>query len=589
MSGIKKVFVVIFAVMAIMLMSRLAFAYTGSGSENDPYIITDYKEFADLSEANISTGATPKEKWYKLGCDIYSNDDSNKGYAIMIGNETDFASYMHLDLAGYKMSRDALTTNPGMFRLNAGKLYIDDSVGTGCIEGDLRIAENPSSLDTGALFSFMSNHSFYAKTELIINGGTFITPNDKYPCVRAYSANGTIRINEGTFVNGAVETGINAKYDGETKTYIKGGTFSSLVLSDLGETIIYDCVTEKIWTSNSKLKYMIASNSTVTCDGVTVTDLDIQGKTGHIVISSPDKHTVTYVGNNAAGGEMTNEKVYAGDTYTFPECRFTAPEGHYFNNWLWDGVYYSVGDSVTVTANMTVVAQWEPRKYIVSFNTGGYYTESDQLVKYGENAVEPAVPYCYNGKYVKYWETSLGEEFDFSTKITQNTILFAHWVDISNNITELTNGDTYTVYYGNDVKLLKTISRNDTVAWSVTVNGKGISVKVITEAPGSLCTIPAKATAFVGNDVTVVFTKNTPAASGRDTITTTQIYLNYVYKQGDSDGDGDIDNTDAALYLKHLSGNITYLFNDEQIKRADVNYDGQCDMLDVIAIKKTAA
>ena len=178
MSGIKKVFVVIFAVMAIMLMSRLAFAYTGSGSENDPYIITDYKEFADLSEANISTGATPKEKWYKLGCDIYSNDDSNKGYAIMIGNETDFASYMHLDLAGYKMSRDALTTNPGMFRLNAGKLYIDDSVGTGCIEGDLRIAENPSSLDTGALFSFMSNHSFYAKTELIINGGTFITPND---------------------------------------------------------------------------------------------------------------------------------------------------------------------------------------------------------------------------------------------------------------------------------------------------------------------------------------------------------------------------------------------------------------------------
>ena len=60
--------------------------------------------------------------------------------------------------------------------------------------------------------------------------------------------------------------------------------------------------------------------------------------------------------------------------------------------------------------------------------------------------------------------------------------------------------------------------------------------------------------------------------------------MRYVYKQGDIDGNGDIDSTDAALYLKHLSGNTEYWFNDEQIKRADVNYDGNYDMLDVIAI-----
>ena len=583
MNRIKTVIAMFVSAMAVMLMSTMVFAYTGSGSENDPYIITDYKEFADLSEANISTSTIPKEKWYKLGSDIYANDDSNKGYVIMIGNETDFESYIHLDLAGYKMSRNALTTNPGMFRLNAGKLYIDDSVGTGCIEGNLRLTENPSSLDTGAIFSFMSNSYFYAKTELIINGGTFITPNDKYPCVRAYSSNGTIRINEGTFVNGAVETGVNAKYNGTTKTYIKGGTFSSLVLSDLGETIIYDCVTEKIWTSNSKLKNLIASNSTVTCDGTVVTNLDIQGKEGNIVITSPDKHYITYVGNGASG-EMANERAYTGDTYTFPECGFTAPEGHYFTKWMCDGNYYSVGDSLTVSDNIIVIAQWEPRKYIVSFNTGGYYTESDQLVKYGENAAKPTVTCGYNGKYVKYWETSLGEKFDFGTKITQNTILYAYWTDINNKITNLTNGDTYTVYYGDDVKLLETISRGDTAVWSVTVNGKTILPETITSTTNSLCTIPAKAAAFVGKDVTVVFTITRTTTGGREFTTTTRIYLNYVFKQGDINGNGDIDSTDATLYLKHLSGNTAYQFDDEQFKRADVNYDGKYNMLDVIEI-----
>lgn len=64
MSIKKKIFAVFFAVTAVMLMQSAAFAYTGSGTESDPYIITDYKEFADLSKANISTTATPKEKWY---------------------------------------------------------------------------------------------------------------------------------------------------------------------------------------------------------------------------------------------------------------------------------------------------------------------------------------------------------------------------------------------------------------------------------------------------------------------------------------------------------------------------------------------
>ena len=65
---------------------------------------------------------------------------------------------------------------------------------------------------------------------------------------------------------------------------------------------------------------------------------------------------------------------------------------------------------------------------------------------------------------------------------------------------------------------------------------------------------------------------------------TAYINLSLIYKQGDIDGNGKIDNADAALYLKHLSGIEEYQFTTEQFKRADVNYDGKYDMLDVIAI-----
>ena len=583
MNGVKRIFTLIFAMLAATLTGTAVFAYTGSGSENDPYIITDYKDFADLSEANISTSTIPKEKWYRLGSDIYSNDDANRGYAILIGNETDFESYMHLDLAGYKMSRNALTTNPGMFRLNAGKLYIDDSVGTGCIEGDLRIVDNPSSLDTGAIFSFMSNSSFYATTELIINGGTFITPNEKYPCIRAYSANGTIRINEGTFVNGAVETGVNAKYNGQTKTYIKGGTFASLVLSDLGETKIYDCVTKKIWTSNSKLKYIIDTESTVKCDGSTVTDLNIQGieaKEGDIVITSPNKHFITYVGNNGSG-EMANERAYTGDTYTFPECGFTAPEGHYFSKWMYDGNYYSAGDTLTVSDNMTVIAQWEPKEYIVSFVTGGDCIVPDQLVKYGEKATKPNVPYSYNGKYIKYWENSSKEKFDFDTQITQNTILHAHWEDVSNSIgTGLIFEDTYTAYYGDNVIIRENISRTDTTLWSATVNGLTIPVETNSTTSISACLISAKKIP-AGKTATVIFTR-TVKNGLREFTTNTRIYINYVYKTGDIDGDGDVDKADAALLLKHISG--ARVLDENTLKRADMDKNDEIDLIDVMLI-----
>ena len=587
MNNVKKIFAVIFAAMAVMLMNTAVFAYSGSGTEDDPCIIMDYKEFADLSRENISTSPTPKEKWYKLGCDISAEDNSNSTYAILIGNHIDYESYMHLDLAGYTMSRKALTTDPGMFWLQAGKLFIEDSEGTGKIECQIGITNTPKiTADTGAIFYLKSNHEFYSRTELIINGGTFSTPDSKYSCIKAYSANGTIRINDGTFVNGAVETAVDANYNGKTKTYIKGGTFSKLTLSDLGETRIYDCIVNgKIFSSNSKLNYMIPSNSTITCNGSVVTDRDVQGIEGYIVITSPDRHTITYQANGA-DGEMTAVRAYTGDTFTFPECKFTAPTGHYFNKWLYNGNYYSVGDTLTVSGDMTVIAQWEPRQYIVSFNTGGVYTEHDQIVKYGEKASKPAAPYCYNEMYINNWYTDreYTTRFNFNTAITQNTILYAKWEPLTDLIGRplINEGEVQYVYYGNEITLQTSSAASVTsTEWKVSLDGANIASSTTTK-----CVIPEKAVP-AGQTATVVLAKTTKSGV-RPVTTYTTMYLTYVYKQGDIDGDGGVNSVDAAKLLKHISG--TENLSADILKRAEMDYNSEIDMRDVILIlQKTEA
>ena len=103
MGNIKKIFAVLFGTIAVMLMSITAFAYTGSGTEDDPYIMTDYKEFADLARDNIASAynTTPREKWYKLGSDISTTANSIDDHAIFIGSERGYESIMHLDLAGH--------------------------------------------------------------------------------------------------------------------------------------------------------------------------------------------------------------------------------------------------------------------------------------------------------------------------------------------------------------------------------------------------------------------------------------------------------------------------------------------------------
>ncbi|MBR6400058.1 MAG: dockerin type I repeat-containing protein [Firmicutes bacterium] len=65
-----------------------------------------------------------------------------------------------------------------------------------------------------------------------------------------------------------------------------------------------------------------------------------------------------------------------------------------------------------------------------------------------------------------------------------------------------------------------------------------------------------------------------------------KIDLIIIYKQGDFNKNGKLDEEDAKMLLKHLSGGTQ--LDDEQYARADVNGDGYKDILDVIAILNIA-
>lgn len=74
-------------------------------------------------------------------------------------------------------------------------------------------------------------------------------------------------------------------------------------------------------------------------------------------------YAVTFAPNGGLG-TMAAEDVTIGETYTLPDCTFTAPEGKVFKEWSVmignaEALSKQPGDTITVTADTTVTAVWD--------------------------------------------------------------------------------------------------------------------------------------------------------------------------------------------------------------------------------------
>lgn len=81
-------------------------------------------------------------------------------------------------------------------------------------------------------------------------------------------------------------------------------------------------------------------------------------------------YTITFDGGDAPGSMDSVTKLF-GETYVLPECGFQSPINNRFKAWDVNGTEYAVGDTITVTGDVTVKPVWEWISYTVTFDAQG--------------------------------------------------------------------------------------------------------------------------------------------------------------------------------------------------------------------------
>lgn len=129
-------------------------------------------------------------------------------------------------------------------------------------------------------------------------------------------------------------------------------------------------------------------------------------------------------------------------SYKLPPCGFTAPGGRVFSKWKIGDTEYAPGDSVTITGNTTVIAQWKPKAYTVTFAPGqGSGTMDPATDVYDVRTLATGsttnytLPKCTftppaNQEFDK-WEV-YNKTYDAGARIliVEDTTATAHWKDL---------------------------------------------------------------------------------------------------------------------------------------------------------------
>ncbi|MCR5460441.1 MAG: hypothetical protein K6F51_11145 [Acetatifactor sp.] len=297
------------ACMALVMMVTCvkARAMEGSGTVDDPYIVTDYAEFAEKLNTMELYGANwyehvvqeaPPTYYFKLGQDIYSEDKINDDMILSFGRarmdtgtgwRACSSENFVLDLAGHLIKRKTKSTDYAIIYVNSGTLTIEDSIGGGKVESEFDTAFSYGLADVCYTIFVRDIRRDLVETyscNLVINGGEFYSHNGQ--CIYARDINGSVTINDGIF-DGVVQ--VDNVSRNNSSLYVNGGTFSWL--SHKGEGYIRDCsITERLYAAGF-ISSKIDSNTIVTVDGKRVYNLDENELEGNIVITDPTKPKIT--------------------------------------------------------------------------------------------------------------------------------------------------------------------------------------------------------------------------------------------------------------------------------------------------------
>ncbi len=118
----------------------------------------------------------------------------------------------------------------------------------------------------------------------------------------------------------------------------------------------------------------------------------------------------------------------------------------------------------SITSDITLYAGWKKVAVLVQFNTNGGSTVEDLTVTIGGIVSQPQNPTLENKMFVGWYKDSACTEvFDFTTKLSENIILYAKWDDVGEDTVKVTFNYNYDNAPNDGIFYEKTINKGETV------------------------------------------------------------------------------------------------------------------------------
>jgi hypothetical protein len=202
---------------------------------------------------------------------------------------------------------------------------------------------------------------------------------------------------------------------------------------------------------------------------------------------------------NGGSGEMAEQTAEEGQSVTVQSNAFTAPEGYNFKEWndnyKGSGTKYNVGQSVTMNADITIYAVWQPKTYTVTLNAAGGTGGSASVTATFDDAMPNiTIPtrsgYTFlgyfseqNGAGIQYYDANGSSTNNWTTAAAAT--LYANWEEQSS--TPVVTGDLHFWFFNTADASTNGVTNDNTMfasmaaagsqmAGSITVDGVSYSV-----------------------------------------------------------------------------------------------------------------
>lgn len=210
-------------------------------------------------------------------------------------------------------------------------------------------------------------------------------------------------------------------------------------------------------------------------------------------------YTLTY-DENGGSGEMEEQTVDEGESVTVLANAFTAPVGYSFKEWNTNsrgsGTKYNVGQNVTMNADLTLYAVWQPNTYTITLDADGGTGGSAQVTAtYDAEMPNITIPTRTNYTFLGYFSEQNGQGTQYydangssvnSWTTAGNATLYAAWEEQSGDTPAITGDLHFWFFYADDATsngltndntvFSNMIAASSQKAGSITIDGRSYSI-----------------------------------------------------------------------------------------------------------------